>query len=99
MSGAAQKKTAPVASEGGELGNDHDRPRFITPSPAELQERYLEALEICAEWKESIARRRQRLLLRFELIGGVDEEEVEEVREDAERLRHCMEVLAWRPPE
>ena len=35
----------------------------------------------------------------FELIGGVDEEEVEEVREDAERLRHCMEVLAWRPSE
>ena len=40
-------------------------------------------MEICADWKESIARRRQRLLLRAELIGGVDEEEVEEVRQDA----------------
>ena len=97
MSAAAQKKTAPVASEGGEIGNGKFGPQFSTPSPGELQERYLEALEICADWKESIVRRRQRLLLRMELIGGVEEEEVEEVRQDGERLRRCMEVLAWRP--
>ena len=97
MSAAAQKKTAPVASEGGEIGNGKFGPQFSTPSPGELQERYLEALEICADWKELIVRRRQRLLLRMELIGGVEEEEVEEVRQDGERLRRCMEVLAWRP--
>jgi hypothetical protein len=55
-------------------------------------------LEICADWKESIERRRKRLLLRAELIGGVDEDEVDEVRQDAERLRRCMEVLR-RPAE
>jgi hypothetical protein len=97
LSAAAQKKTAPVASEGGELGDEHLRPKFSIPSAIQLQDRYLEALEICADWKESIERRRSRLLLRAELIGGVDEEEVEEVRQDAERLRRCMEVLAWRP--
>jgi hypothetical protein len=74
-------------------------PSFTAPSDAELQERHLEGLEICADWKESIERRRKRLLLRAELIGGVDEDEVDEVRQDAERLRRCMEVLAWRPAE
>jgi hypothetical protein len=70
---------------------------FSAPSPAELQERHLEALEICADWKESLQRRQQRLLLRSELIGGVTDDEVEQLKEDAEMLRHCMAVLAWRP--
>jgi hypothetical protein len=70
---------------------------FRMPTERELQQRHLEALEICADWKKSVERRRQRLLLRAELIGGVEEDEVEELRQDAERLRRCMEVLAWRP--
>jgi hypothetical protein len=70
---------------------------FSAPSAAELQERYLEALEICADWKEAIERRRMRLELRMELIGGVEPDEVEQLREDAERLKRCMAVLAWRP--
>jgi hypothetical protein len=86
---ALRKKTAAVESD--------PTPKFTPPTSEQLQERYQEALEICADWKESIERRRQRLLLRTELIGGVDEEEVEDVRQDAERLRRCMEVLAWRP--
>jgi hypothetical protein len=92
LSAAAQKKTAPVASEGGELGDEHLRPKFSNPSATQLQDRYLEALEICADWKESIERRRSRLLLRAELIGGVDEEEVEEVRQ--ETLNACG--VAWK---
>jgi hypothetical protein len=97
LSAAAQKKTAPVVSEGGELGNGKFGQQFSSPSAEELQERYLQALDICADWKEANDRRRLRLLLRMELIGGVDEDEVEELRQDAERLRRVMEVLAWRP--
>jgi hypothetical protein len=93
---ARKKQTAPVASEGGELGDEQVRPQFSTPSAAELQERHHEALEIVADWQESFGRRHKRLLLRMELIGGVDEDEIEELRQDAERLRRCMEVLAWR---
>ena len=89
MTAILRKKTAAVESK--------PAPKFTPPSDAELQARHLECLEICADWKEELERRRQRLLLRAEFIGGVDEEEVEEARQDAERLRRCMEVLAWRP--
>ena len=89
MKANARKKEALVFESAEQL--------FRMPTERELQQRHLEALEICADWKESIERRRQRLLLRAELIGGVEEDEVEELRQDAERLRRCIEVLAWRP--
>jgi predicted peptidase len=63
------KKYAPAFERQGEVEE-----LFPTPTEREFQERHLEALEICADWKESIERRRKRLLLRAELIGGVDEE-------------------------
>jgi hypothetical protein len=72
-------------------------PKFTPPSDAELQARHLECLEICGDWKEELERRQRRLLLRSEMIGGVSEEEVEELRADFDRLAQCMRVLAWRP--
>jgi predicted CopG family antitoxin len=82
---AARKKQAPVAEE-----------LFPTPSEEELQRRHLEALEIVADWKEELQRRQKRLLLRSEMIGGVTDEEVEELRQDFKRLEQCMRVLSWR---
>jgi hypothetical protein len=72
---------------------------FTPPTEEELQRRHLDALEIIADWKEELERRQQRLLLRSETIGGVSEEETEELRTDFARLNQCMRVLAWRVAE
>jgi hypothetical protein len=74
---------------------DVERPTYRAPTEAELQERHLEALEIVADWKDSIARRRKRLELRAELIGGIDDDEVGELRQDSDRLARCIQVLKW----
>jgi hypothetical protein len=55
----------------------------------------MRALEICADWKDSLMRRQQRLDLRMEFLGDVPEEEVEDLRRDNERLLRCMKILAW----
>jgi hypothetical protein len=86
---ALHKKTAAIEFD--------PTPKFTPPSAAELQERHLECLTICADWKAELERRQKRLLLRSEMIGGVSEEEVEELRADFDRLAQCMRGLAWRP--
>jgi hypothetical protein len=85
MADAAKKKELPASPY-----------PFTPPTEEELHLRQLEALEICADWKEELQRRQQRLLLRSEMIGGVTEEETEELRTDFDRLNRCMRVLAWR---
>jgi hypothetical protein len=98
MSAIPKKKTAPVASEGGQVSREF-RPQFSTPTTAELQERHLQALGIIADWRADLDRERLRLELRAELIGGVDEEEVEEHRAEVELFKRCCRVLSWRPTE
>jgi hypothetical protein len=88
----ALKTGALTANGQGEIVEQLSR----TATEAELQARQLEGLEILADWKVEIERKKKRLLLRVELIGGVDEEEEGELRRDADRLARCMQVFGWR---
>src|SRR5262245_29652460 len=63
---------------------------YEQPTQEELQERQLQSLEIVADWKEDNERRRKRLELRMELTGDVEQEEVDELKRDNDRLLRCM---------
>jgi hypothetical protein len=96
MSALPKKQAAPVASEGGELGDQQVRPRFSTPSVAELQENHLQALEQMAAWREDLTTRLRRSELKFQLIG-LDQEEQDKLAAESDEFGRCCRVLGWRP--
>ena len=69
------------------------------PTEAELQQRQHEALIIMADWRDDILRKQRRLDLRAELIGGVEQEEVDLLKEEVEQFKCCSSALTWRPQE
>jgi hypothetical protein len=95
----SENANAVRARDGAAVGSEESPQHPFKPTEAELQERHHEALVIMADWRDDILRKQHRLDLRAELIGGVEQDEVDLLKEEVEQFKRCSSAMIWQPSE